>query len=113
MGTASGSEAIRAGQEVLFVDGLQHLAHDVLDKLVLERRDPNRPRLAPFLRDVDTSDGLMAISLRLHPCVQVLEIRLQILPVLFLRDSIRTHRRIVAHAVVGTLQSRHINSMRQ
>ena len=34
----------------LLVDGLQHLAHGVLNHLVLERRNPNRPRLdaVPF-----------------------------------------------------------------
>ncbi len=55
----------------------------------------------------------MAISLRLHPCVQVLEIGLQIQPVLLLRDSIHSHRRILSHAVVGALQSRHIDEMCQ
>ncbi len=66
MGTALRPKAIRAVQKVLLVDCFQHFAHDVLDELVLERRDPNRPRLALALRDVDTSDRLMAISLRLH-----------------------------------------------
>jgi hypothetical protein len=55
----------------------------------------------------------MAISLRLHPCVQVLEVCLQILPVLLLRDPIHTDRRILSHAVVGALQSRHIDKMCQ
>jgi hypothetical protein len=45
--------------------------------------------------------------------VQVLEVRLQALPVLLLRDSIHTDRRIFAHAVIGALQSGHIDSMRQ
>ena len=66
-----------------------------------------------FLRDVDTSDGLMAISRRLHPCVQILEVRLQVLPVLFLRDSIHADRRILSHAMVGPLQGWHIDSMCQ
>jgi len=55
----------------------------------------------------------MAISLRLHAGVQVLEISLQILPVRLLRDPIHAHRRILAHAVIGPLQSRHIDPMRQ
>jgi hypothetical protein len=113
MGAAPGPEAVRAVQEVLLVDRLQHLAQGVLDPLVLERRNPNRPRLPPFLRDVDTADRLMAISLRLHPCVQVLEVSLQILPVLFLRDSIHTHCSIFTGAAVGALQGRHIDQMCQ
>ncbi len=55
----------------------------------------------------------MAISLRLHPCVQVLKVLLQVLPVLFLGDPIHTHRRVLSHAVVGALQSRHIDEMCQ
>ena len=55
----------------------------------------------------------MAIALRLHAGVQVPEVRLQILPVLLLRHPIHVHRRILAHAVVGPLQGRHIDSMRQ
>jgi len=113
MGTASGPEAVRAVQKVLLVDRFQYLTHGVLDQFVLERRDPNRSRLPPFLRDVDPSDRLMAISLRLHAGVQVLEISLQILPVRLLRDPIHAHRRILAHAVIGPLQSRHIDPMRQ
>jgi len=38
---------------------------------------------------------------------------LEILPVLLLRDPIHAHRRILAHAVVGPLQGRHIDPMRQ
>ena len=113
MGTAPGPEAVRAVQKVLLVDRLQHLAHGVLDQLVLERRDPNRPRLPSVLRDEDASDRLMAIALRLHPRVEILEVSLQVLPVRFLRDPIHAHRRILAHAVIGPLQSRHIDPMRQ
>jgi hypothetical protein len=40
MGTVSGSEAVRAVQEVLLVDRLQHLAHGVLDQLVLDAEIP-------------------------------------------------------------------------
>ncbi len=109
----STSETVRAVQKVLLVDRFQHLTHDVLDQLVLERRDSNGPLLALILRDVDASDRLMAITLRLHPSVQVLEILLQVLPVLLLRDSIHTHRRIFSHAAVRSLQRRHIHQMRQ
>jgi len=55
----------------------------------------------------------MAITLRLQPRVQVLEIGLQLLPVLLLGDPIHAHRRILAHALIGSLQSRHIDEMRQ
>jgi len=38
---------------------------------------------------------------------------LQLLPVLLLRDPVHPYRRILAHAVIGTLQSRYIHQMRQ
>ena len=113
MGTASGSEAMRAVQKVLLVDRLQHLAQGALDKLVLERRYPDRPRLSPFLRDVATSDRLMAISFRLHPRVQILEVLLQVPSVLLLRHSIHSYRCTLSCTTVSTFQSRHIDSMRQ
>ncbi len=113
MGTTLRSEAMRAVQEVLLVNRFQHLAHGVLDEFVLERRDPNRPRLTLFLWDVDTSDRLMAIALCLHPLVQVTEISLQVLPVLFLRDSIHAYRCILPAATIGPLQGWHIDQMRQ
>ena len=69
MGTASRPKAIGAIQEVLLVDDLQHLAYGVLDQLVLERRNPNRPRLPLPLGDMDTSERLMAVPLRFQPCV--------------------------------------------
>jgi hypothetical protein len=45
--------------------------------------------------------------------VQVLEISLQLLPVLLLRDSIHAYRRILSTAAIGPLQGRHIDQMRQ
>jgi len=113
MGTALRSEAVRAVQELPLVDRLQYLTQRVLDDLVLDRRDPNRPRLARFLGDVHTPDRLMPPSLGLQPRVQVLQPRPQVPPVFLLRDSIHPHRRILAEAVVGPLQARHIDQMRQ
>src|SRR5437867_7137220 len=113
MGTASGPEAMRAVQEVLLIDRLQHLTQGLLHELVLERRNPNRPRLALALRNVDATDRLMPITLRLQPLVQVLKPHLQILSVLLLRRPIHAHRRTFALAVVGASQGRHIDQMRQ
>ena len=55
----------------------------------------------------------MAITLRLHPCVQVPEVRLQILPVLLLRHPIHAYRSILSTAAIGPLQGWHIDQMRQ
>jgi len=113
MGATRWSEAVRAVTEVLLVDRLQHVAHGTLDNLVLERRDPNRPFLAPVLGNEHTSDRLVSIPLRLQPPVQVPEILLQVLPVVVLRDSVYPHRRTPTDAPIGSLQRGHIDQMRK
>jgi hypothetical protein len=55
----------------------------------------------------------MAIPLALQPHVQVLEVGLQVLPVLLLRDPIHPHRRMTPLAVIGLFQGRDINQMHQ
>jgi hypothetical protein len=55
----------------------------------------------------------MTITLRLHPFAQIPEIPLQVLPVLFLRDSIHAYRRVLSHATASPVQGRHIDQMRQ
>src|SRR5207245_1721536 len=113
MGLALRPEAVRAVQELLLVDGFQYLAHRVLDDLIFDRRDPNRPRLARFLGDVHTPDRLMPPLLGPQPRVQVRQPEPQVLPIFLLRDSIHTHRRAPAEPVVGPLHARHIDQMCQ
>ena len=52
VGTASGPKAIRAGQKVLLVDGLEHLSQRRLHNLVFDSQIADWPRLAGRLRDV-------------------------------------------------------------
>src|SRR5882724_3549940 len=113
MGTAPGSEPLRAVQKVWLVNGFEHLTHGVLDLLVLERRHPNRPRLPCTLGDMDTSDRLMAVPLRLQPCVQPLEICFQFPPVLLLRDPIHASRHVGTLPAIRAFEGRHIDQMRQ
>jgi hypothetical protein len=113
MGAASRSKALGAPKEILLVNGLQHLPHGVLDHLVLERRHPNRPRLPVTFGDMDTSERLMAVPLRLQPCVQTLEMRFQLPPGLLLRDSIHAYRRVGTLPAIRACESRHIDQMRQ
>ena len=55
----------------------------------------------------------MPIPLGLQPFVQILQVLLQLLPVLLLRDPIHPHRPILADASVGPQERRHIYQMRQ
>ncbi len=113
VGTAPGPKPIRAASEVLLVDGFEYLAHGVLDHFVLERRHPNRPCLALGLWEVPPSERLVAVPLRLQPRMQVLEVALQGLPLLLLRDAIHPHRRIGTLAARGSLQGWHIDQVCQ
>ena len=113
VGTASGPESIRALLKVLLVHRLQHLAHRLLDHLVLHRRYPYRARPSASLGDVHAPQRLMPVPLRLQPPVQVLKIRLERLPVLRLAHPVHPHRRVLAQPVKGALQRRHIHQVRQ
>lgn len=92
LGTALGSEARRAGQEVLLVQRLPHLAHGVREQLVLARHPPNRPGFPLRFWEGHTAERLMTIRLRLQAPMEVLQIPLQMLSIRFLRDAIHAHR---------------------
>ncbi len=111
--TALGPEAIRTVKKILLVNRLQNLAHSVLDNLVLERRNADRPPLALTLRNVATPHRLMPITLRLQPLVKIRQIGIECLPVDLLRDSVHSHRCILAQAVKAARQGRHIDQMCQ
>ena len=55
----------------------------------------------------------MSIALRLQPLVQDPEVPPEVLPVLFLRDAIHPHRRVLAGTAIGAHQGRHIDEVCQ
>jgi hypothetical protein len=111
--TSLRSEPIGAVQKVLLIDGFQNLTHGVLDNLVLQRRDAQRPCLAWRLGDVDASDRLMTPALRPQPLVEVLQVGQQVLPVALLRDPIHAFRRSCSETTVGACQCRYIEKVGQ
>ena len=113
VGITSRPEPRGAVKKVLLVDGFQHVAHGTLDHLVLECRNPDRSRPPSVFGDVHSSDRLVSIPLRPEPLVQVLEIALQVLPVLVLGDAIHPNRSVLPDAPVGGLQRGHIQQMCQ
>ena len=75
---AAGPEAVRAGQEVLLVDRLQHHAHRPLEDLVLEGRYPDGPGLAPVaFGDVAATHRGGLVRARLEAVEQRPEVLLQ------------------------------------
>ncbi len=57
---------------------------------------------------MDPSDRLVAVPLRLQPRMPVLQVALQGVPILLLRDAIDPHRRLGTLAAIGTLQGWHL-----
>src|SRR5207244_12762636 len=78
---APGPEPIREAEEVRLVDAAQHPDDGALGNLVLQAGDAERPLPPVCLRDVCPARWLRSIRPAVQPPVQVLEIRLQILPV--------------------------------
>ena len=113
MRAAPGSEAVRAVNEDRLVDGLQHLAHGLLDHLVLDGRDADGPCAARLLGNVHTPDGLVPPSHRTQPLMQTAHVGLELLPILLLRDAIHADRRLLAQAAEGALERRLIDEVRQ
>ena len=69
------------------------------DALCRDRRDPQSAASCPGSFGMWTRRiGWCRYRFVLQPLVQVPEVRLQVLPVLLLRDPIHAHRRILAHA---------------
>src|SRR5688572_26910418 len=58
---ATTTEAVRAVEKLLLVDGLESHRHRTLQHLVLERRDTDGPGLSSALRDVYAAHGRRAI----------------------------------------------------
>src|SRR4029453_12231313 len=90
--------------QVLLVEGFEDLAHGLVDPFVLEGRNPHRLRLALGLWEVPPSARLVAIALRLQPRLQGLQVDLQSVSILLLRDAIAPHRRLGTLAARGSFQ---------
>jgi len=99
---ASRAEAVRAGQEVLLVHGLQDHRDRPLEELVLEGRDPDRPSLATVtFRDVDPLHGRRSVAARLQATQQRVQILIQVRAVVAARLAIHSDRSVLPGASVG------------
>jgi hypothetical protein len=78
---ASRPESVGETDEVLLVDGVQHLDRRSLDDLVLQRWHADRARSAIRLRDLYPPDGTRSIRSALQPRGQILKVGLEFLSV--------------------------------
>src|SRR4051812_28982152 len=74
----TGAKAIRAVQEVLLVDGVQHHSNPPLKNLVFKGRDPEGTRCPVSLRDLDAPNGWGAVRAGLEAVQQRLKVVLQV-----------------------------------
>jgi hypothetical protein len=105
MGRATRPEAVRTGQEVLFVDRLQHHCYGTLKHLVFEGGNPDRAGLRPAsFRDVDPLDRGRLVLTRLEAVEERPEIVPQMLRVLLSRRTVYAYRPILASPGIGFLE---------
>src|SRR5258708_8442809 len=97
------SEAIRARQEVLLVNGLQNHGDRPLCHLVLEGRDAERPSRAVRLGDVASAHRRCLIATGLDAFEKVHKVGLQVRLVALRRHTVDAGRAILAGQLVGFL----------
>jgi hypothetical protein len=110
---AAGSEAVRARQEVLLVDALQHHRHRSLQHFVLEGRDAEGTLLAMPLVDLGTAHWWRSVAAGLEALVQVGEVALEVLRVLLRRLSVDSRCAVLARASMCFPQEGDIDVMGQ
>ena len=91
----AGAEAERERMELLLVDPLQHLHHSALHHLVFRRRDAQRPLLAIGLGNHPTARRARTVRTTMKPAFEILQVLLQDLGELFLRDAVHARRAVL------------------
>ena len=71
MRAAPWSEPVGESQKVLFIDLVEDRHHGLLNNLVLQRRDPQRPLPPVGFRNVDSPRRLCPVCAPVDPAVQI------------------------------------------
>src|SRR5512132_1523706 len=104
----AGPEAVRKSEEHALIDGLRYPPHRVLDDLVFQGGDAERPR-AIALRDVHSADRQRMVAPAMNAVLEVEQIGVQLLALLFPRHPIHAWRRLLPEAQIGLLQKRNLH----
>src|SRR5882762_6732774 len=98
------SEPVRKPEKVRFVDSIQHLDRRALDEFVFQRRDSERSLPPVGLRDIHPTHRLRSVRSSLQPFGKILEIFLQLLPVVPPRLPVHARRGFLLQREVGHAQ---------
>src|SRR5438034_3166972 len=98
------SEPVRKPEKVRFVDSVQHLDRRALDDFVFQRRDSERSLPPVGLGYVHPTHRLRSIRSSLQPAGKVLEIPLQVVPVVPPRLPVHARRGFLLQSEVGHAQ---------
>src|SRR5713226_9199651 len=102
--TSPWSEPVRKIEKVRFVDSIQHLDHRTLDDFVFQRRNSERSLPPVGLRDKHPTHRLRSVRSSLQPFEKILEIFLQLLPVVPPRLPVHARRSFLLQSEVGHAQ---------
>src|SRR6266851_670531 len=102
--TSPWSEPVRKIEKVRFVDSIQHLDHRTLDDFVFQRRNSERSLPPVGLRDKHPTHRLRSVRSSLQPFEKILEIFLQLLPVVPPRLPVHARRSFLLQSAVGPAQ---------
>src|SRR5882762_1419424 len=98
------SEPVRKPEKIRFVDSIQHLDRRALDEFVFQRRDSERSLPPVGLRDIHPTHRLRSVRSSLQPFGKILEIFLQLLPVVPPRLPVHARRGFLLQREVGHAQ---------
>jgi hypothetical protein len=113
MRVAPGPEPIGEAEEVLLVDGVEHLDDCPLKDLVLDRGDAERPLPPVSLRDVHPPRWTRPIGTAVDSCEQAPEIVLQVLPVVLPRHPVHSRCSLGADRPVGRPEAVEVDMVQQ
>jgi hypothetical protein len=99
--------------EVRLIDGVQYLDDRSLQNLVLQRGDPERSLPPVRLRYVHPARRPRPIASAMDPTVQILEVRLQVLPVVLPRHAVYARRGFGLQRPIGRPQTIDRNVMQK
>ena len=101
------SEPIREPEKLHLVRCVEHLDDGTLNQLVFQRGHAQRAELPLRLRDVGAAYWAGSARSPLQPCRQVLEVGLQVLPIVLPRLPVDARRRRPLQREVGGAQPGH------